>query len=107
MNLEEIKQRKFEQLQERVNSEINEQQELQKQVLQIENLVKQYLTNEAISRYNNVKIAHPELAMKVLSLIAQAIQYDQIKEKISDEQFKSFLMQLLTKGYPKKSTSVY
>ena len=70
------------------------QLELQRQIEALENLAKQYLTKEAITRFGTIKTAHPELALKVASLIAQAAQQANIKEKITDEQFKEILRNL-------------
>ncbi|MBI2670576.1 hypothetical protein HYX18_01170 [Candidatus Woesearchaeota archaeon] len=70
--------------------------EIQKQqyINDLENLAKQYLTKEAVERYSNLKVAHPELAVNVVSLIANTVQTNQLKEKINDEQFKKILMQI-------------
>lgn len=76
------------------NKELQAQIQLQQQIELLESIAKQYLSREAISRYGNLKSAHPEKAIQVIALIAQAVQAGQIKEKISDEQFKEFLMQL-------------
>ena len=68
--------------------------ELQQQIQQLEALVKQYLTKEAIQRYGNIKAAHPETAVQLIAIIAQAIQSGQIKEKIDDETLKDILINL-------------
>ena len=49
-------------------------------------------SKEAISRYGNLKAAHPDVAIQAIAVIAQAA--GQIKEKISDEQFKNILKQM-------------
>lgn len=69
-------------------------QKLQQQIQQLENLVKQYLSKEAITRYNTIKLAHQEFAIHILTLITQLIQANQIKEKLSDEQFKKLIKQI-------------
>ena len=68
--------------------------ELQQQIQQLESVVKQYLTKEAIQRYGNIKAAHPETSVQLIAIIAQAIQSGQIKEKIDDETLKNILMNL-------------
>lgn len=83
--------------------EIQKQLELQKQVQQLETLVKQHLTREAITRYGSIKAAHPEKAMQTISIIAQLIQSGQITEKITDEQFKNILLKL---QQPKQETKI-
>src|SRR3989344_1694614 len=88
--IDEIKRRKIEELQRKIlekqNSELKEQIELNQQIELLENIAKQYLSKEAISRYGNLKAAHPDVAIQAIAVIAQAA--GQIKEKISDEQFK-------------------
>jgi len=64
---------------------------------QLEVLVKQFLTKEAISRYGNLKSAHPEQAIKALAIIAQLIEQNQIKHKLTDQEFKAILVQIQEK----------
>ena len=94
--IDEIKRRKIEELQRKIlekqNSELKEQIELNQQIEMLENIAKQYLSKEAISRYGNLKAAHPDVAIQAIAVIAQAA--GQIKEKISDEQFKNILKQM-------------
>ena len=95
-DIDEIKRRKIEELQRKIiekqNSELKEQIELNQQIEMLENIAKQYLSKEAISRYGNLKAAHPDVAIQAIAVIAQAA--GQIKEKISDEQFKNILKQM-------------
>ena len=94
--IDEIKRRKIEELQRKIlekqNSELKEQIELNQQIEMLENIAKQYLSKEAISRYGNLKAAHPDVAIQAIAVIAQAA--GQIKERISDEQFKNILKQM-------------
>ena len=100
MNLDEVRDRKMEEMQQN----INEQVELQKQIQQLENSVKPYLSKEAISRYSNLKAAHPDKAIQVLLVIFQGIQSGGINEVIiDDEKFKSLLLQL---KQPKKEFKI-
>lgn len=96
--LEEIKKKKLKELQSQLANEqqqqIKEKVELQHQIEYLENIARQYLTKEAISRYGNVKTAHPEKAVQVIAIIAQAVSNGQLKEKITDEQFKQLLQNL-------------
>ena len=98
MNLEDIKRRKLEELQNKIFQEsqqqVHEEIKLQQQIELIENIAKKYLTREAIQRYSNLKIAHPEKAIQVISLIVQASQSGQLNEKIDDVRFKELLKQL-------------
>lgn len=83
--------------------DIQKQLELQKQIQVLETAVKQHLSKEAISRYGNVKAAHPEKALQIITIMAQLIQSGQITEKITDEQFKEILRRL---DKPKQETRI-
>lgn len=83
--------------------EIQERIKLQEQINALENLAKQYMTNEAISRYGNLKSAHKEKALQLIAVIAQLVQNNQIKEKLTDTQLKQLLLQL---DEPKKETRI-
>ena len=85
------------------NEELNKALQLQKQVEALEALIKKYLDKNAITRYGNIKAAHPEKAMQVLAVLAQLIQQGQIKQPISDDEFKALLMQLTQE---KKQTKI-
>ncbi|MBI5148186.1 hypothetical protein HZA33_00735 [Candidatus Pacearchaeota archaeon] len=84
-----------------INEQLNNQfkiaQELQQQLAMLENIAKQYMTKEAISRYGNLKIAHQETAVKAIAFIAQAIQLGQIREKIDDKMLKEILKEIREK----------
>ena len=82
------------QFQQQQNNEVNEQVELQQQITQLWEIAKNYLTKEAISRFSNIKVAHPETATKLLVSIVQAIQQGHITEKIDDEKLKEILKEI-------------
>ena len=75
---------------EQVQAEI----ELAKNLKLIENIAKSKMSKDAISRYGNLKIAHPDKAVKVISFIAEAVNSGEIKQEIRDEQFKKLLMRI-------------
>lgn len=52
------------------------------------------MTKEAIERYGNLKSAHPEKAIHAITVIIQLIQSNQLTQKLSDEDFRSILIQL-------------
>ena len=81
-----------------IQSQLEEQQQLQQQIEQLETVVKQFLTKEALERFGNLKAAHKEKAIQLLAILGQAIQQGQIKEKINDDQLK----ELLKKMQPEK-----
>ncbi|HLC55163.1 MAG TPA: DNA-binding protein [Candidatus Nanoarchaeia archaeon] len=82
---------------------LKKQAELQQQIEMLENLAKQYMTREAITRYGTVKTAHPELALRAATLIVQAAKSSGLRERITDEQFKDLLRQL---QQPRKETKI-
>lgn len=67
---------------------------IQQKVLEIETAAKKYMSQEAITRYGALKSAHQEKALQAIALIAQLGSQNQIKEKITDDQFKQLLMRL-------------
>ena len=95
--IEALKDKKLKELQKQQQQSLNGQIEFQQKLTQLENMTKRFLTKEAISRYSNVKVAHPEIAVKAISIIAQAVQTNQLKEKITDQQFKNLLIQIQEK----------
>lgn len=98
MNLEEIRKKKLKELQEKMMQQQQEdniqEQQIQQQLQQVESIAKQYLTNEALQRYNNLKLAHQEKAIHAATIITQAVSVDQLTRKISDKEFKEVLIAL-------------
>ena len=97
--LEEIKKKKLQELmqeQQEAQQQVNEEIQLQQQIGQLEVIVKRKLTKDAAERYSNLKIAHPEKAVQILVLLAQAIQADKINQ-VNDEQLKELLKKLTQK----------
>jgi programmed cell death protein 5 len=96
--LEKIRKRKLEQLQrlqqEKLQQQMQEEVQLQQQIEQLELMVKQALTKEALERYGNLKAAHPEKAMQLLVVLAQAIQQGQINQ-VDDKTLKQILIKLM------------
>lgn len=80
-----------------MDDELNKKLELQKQIQEIENIAKQYLSKEALIRYGNLKTAFPEKSIKVATLIVQLVNNNQIKEKLEDKDLKYLLEQLQDK----------
>ena len=78
-------------------AQASEEAQLQRQIEQMEAVVKQFLSRDALLRYGNVKAAHSEKALQTLVVLFQAIQKGQLKEKIDDKTFKKVLEQLTPK----------
>ena len=109
--MEAIRQRKMQALQEQAQQEA----QMQQQVAQLETIVKTLFTKEALSRYGNLKAAHPEKAVQVLAAIGQMMQQGKA-QKITDEDLKKILTLLTPKTkqikirpsiIPTKITSFY
>jgi len=83
-------------MQELQNQQNLETQQLQEQIEQIENVAKSFMTSEALSRYGNLKAAHPEKALQSAIVIAQMAQQGKI-QKVDDEMYKGLLMQMTEK----------
>jgi len=97
MNIDEIKRKKLEEIQQRYQQGFNEEEALKNQIEQIEALAKQLLDKEALSRFGNIKIAHPEKAIQLASVLIQMARTGRLKEKLNDEQLKQILTMLQEK----------
>ena len=108
--LEEIKRKKFEELmrfqQEKLQQQASEQSQMQQQIEQMEDIIRQVLTKEALARYGNLKTAHHEKALQLLVILFQAIQKGQIQGKVDDSTLKKILEQLTPKKKEIKITRV-
>lgn len=91
--LESLRQKRLQQLQAHQNREQEEIQQAQQQLNQLELIVKQNLTKEALQRYGNIKAAHPEKAVQLLIILGQLIQQGKITT-IDDKTLKNMLTRL-------------
>lgn len=73
---------------------MHEALQMQQQISQLEAGAKMWMDAEAVSRYGNLKAAHPEKALQAAVLIAQFVQSGKIKKLITDEQLKELLVYL-------------
>ncbi len=96
--IERIKLKKLKELQarqqEQLQNQLQEELQLQQQIQQLEEIVKQFLTKEALQRYGNLKTAHPEKSLQILVILSQLIQQGRIKKKIDDNILKEVLKQI-------------
>tara|TARA_Y100000310_G_C20519742_1_gene733056 strand:+ start:346 stop:600 length:255 start_codon:yes stop_codon:yes gene_type:complete len=69
---------------------MQEQQNLQKQIEQLELIAKQRMTPEALSRYGNLKAAHPEKAIQSIVIIVEMVQQGKLSV-VTDEEYKKLL----------------
>lgn len=84
----------LEDLQKGKAAQYQEQIQFQQQLAELEMFAKNNLDIAAFERYNNMKIAHQELAVQALVMIAQLAQSGKITQKITDNQFREILMRL-------------
>jgi programmed cell death protein 5 len=98
--LEEIRKRKLAELQKQqitnLQSQMQEQAQLQQQLEQIESVVKHKLTRDALIRSGNYKTAFPEQAMQLSVILYQLISRKGIT-KIDDDSLKEILRELQPK----------
>lgn len=95
--LENIRRKKLEQLKQQHAHKLEAQQreeiQLQQQLQTLESLVRQKMTKEALERYGNIKIAHPEKTIPLLAILGQAIQAGHI-DTIDDSQLREILKRM-------------
>jgi programmed cell death protein 5 len=101
--LEELRRKKLNELIERKQQEMDEQSQMENQLLQIENVIKQKFTKEALQRYSNIKIAYPEKRAQLLIMLARI--HDKI-EKIDDSQLREILQRMEPKKRETKITRI-
>ena len=98
--LEEIRKRKLEELQQQhinnLQSQVQEQQQMQQQLEQIESVVKQKLTRDALIRFGNYKTAFPDQAAQLSVILYQLIAKKNIS-RIDDDSLKEILRELQPK----------
>ncbi|WP_435124177.1 DNA-binding protein [Halobaculum sp. D14] len=95
--LEELRQKKMEQLQDRAEQGGDEeaQQAAQQQAeQQQEAMLKQHLTDGARQRLNAVEMSKPEFAKKVKQQVVALARSGRINDRIDEDQMKSLLREL-------------
>lgn len=110
MDIEEIKRKRIEEYLSDLGREQEQQasimksqqlQQLQESIIMLENIAKKIMTKEAISRYGNLKLAHPETALKAIWAMSQIVESG-YKEKITDSKFKEILIEIKKQEKQKK-----
>ncbi len=94
--LEELRKRKEQELQERLQQRFQDLQEKEQQESQKRNLLQKLLEPEARERLARLRLANPELAEKVEMLMFYLYQNGQLTGQVSDSQFKQMLEKLST-----------
>ncbi len=96
-DLEELRRRKLEEMMAAQSQQAQQQAQIQQQIAQMESVVRQFFTKEALARYGSLKAAHQEKAVQLLVVLFQAIQKGQVKGKVEDSLLKKILEQLTPK----------
>ena len=96
MDIEDIKQKKLQELMQKQEQSSQGEVVLKKQISILENHVRRFMTKDAYLRYTNLKLAHKDLSLQVLVLLNQALQTNQVKQ-INDHDFKDLLKRLQKK----------
>ena len=98
--LDELKAKRMAELQQQQqqqgNAQMQQEMALQQQMEQLEALVKRHLSKQALERYGNLKVAHPETTMQLTVVLARLIQEGRVKE-VSDAKLKELLIQIIPK----------
>ena len=99
--LDELRKKRLEELmqaqQQKSQQQSDEQAQMQKQIEQMESIVRQFFTKEALARYGTLNTAHQEKSLQLLLVLFQAIQKGQVKGKIEDSLLKKILEQMTPK----------
>ncbi|KYK23296.1 hypothetical protein AYK21_02820 [Thermoplasmatales archaeon SG8-52-2] len=99
--LENLKRKKLQEMQEQAayQEQMEQQEEQQKQFEeQKKTILRAILSNEARERLGRIKIARPEMAESIENQLIMLAQSGKLKNKINDEE----LRMLLSKVLPKK-----
>lgn len=92
--LEELRKKRMAQLlEQQQNAALREEFALQQQIAQLEMIVRRIMTSDALTRYGNIKVAHPEKAVQVLAVFGQLMQKRNIQQ-IDDQMLKEVLASL-------------
>lgn len=95
-DLESIRKKKIQQLQRMQQKNLIDKRpetDAEQQLQQFEGMVKQRFTREALQRYGNLKTGHPEKALQLLLILAQAIKQGNI-DQVDDNLLKQVLLRI-------------
>ncbi len=72
--LERLRQERIRQRIQEMQNESDDEARLQQELASLEVQAKKILTKDALQRYSNIKIAHPEIHIKLLVMLAKIAQ---------------------------------
>ena len=92
--LEEIRQRKLAAMREEAAQEEARKQQIADAQAQKDAVLRQILTPEARQRLTNIKMVKPQFAEQIEMQLIQLASAGRLRERVTDEQLKSLLLQL-------------
>ncbi len=96
-DLDGIRKRKLAELQQRLQEEGVAEEQAAQINAQKRSILMGILTPEARNRLANIKLARPEFAAQIESLLIQIAQGGSVTQKITDQQLKEILLKISTK----------
>jgi programmed cell death protein 5 len=98
--LESLRKKRLQELQQQAALQENMQEEQQKQFEeQKKSVLRGILTNDARQRLGRIKVARPDVAEAIENQLIMFAQSGQLKNKISDEQLKMLLKKIIPKKH--------
>lgn len=67
------------------------EEEIMQRIQEMEREVKPLLSKDALQRYFNIRMAHPENAFKILALLYEAKVQNKITRELQDHEFKEIV----------------
>jgi len=95
--LEALRQRRMQELQQQAAQQQQQEQQRQQVEMQLQNAMRQILTPEARDRLNNIKLANPQMAQQVEMQLVQLAQSGRIPVPVDDEMLRNILGQITPK----------
>lgn len=93
--LAELRRQRMMQMQQQQMAEQNEAQRQQEMQAQIHSVLVQVMEPEARERLNTIRITKPEFAASIEQQIVALAQSGRLRQKITDEQLKELLTQII------------
>ncbi len=108
-NLDELKNKKLEQLRkayaEQAQNQAKERQEAS-QLEIVEEAVKAHFTRQALQRFGAIKLAHPETATGIVVGLAHLIEAGRLTGMLDDEQLADVARQISSSELQKRQTRI-
>ena len=102
--LEAIRQRKLANLREQAAQEQVAEQQASEVQAQKDSILRQILSPEARSRLTNIKMVKPQVAEQIELQLIQLASSGRLKGRVSDEQLKALLQQIMGRERERKVT---